>query len=84
MVYLLFLLFYVGFAGCLAPPGDWDRFNYAPSSRVVTPVAIHSSHGQITTPENLVGARGKATFASSGSWLALDFGIEVWLLPLVQ
>ncbi|KAF9450982.1 glycoside hydrolase family 78 protein [Macrolepiota fuliginosa MF-IS2] len=77
MINILLLLLHIGLVGSLAPPGDWDRFNYAPSSRVVTPVAIHSSHGQLETPENLIGAKGKATFASSGSWLALDFGTEV-------
>lgn len=64
---------------CLAPPGDWDRFNFAPLSRVVTPTAIHSSDGQITNPSGLVRAQGNTTFLSSGSWLALDFGVEAWL-----
>lgn len=62
---------------CLAPPGDWDRFNFAPSSRVVTPTAVHSSDGQIMNPSGLIGAHGNTTFSSSGSWLALDFGVEV-------
>ncbi|KAJ3575186.1 hypothetical protein NP233_g1257 [Leucocoprinus birnbaumii] len=76
---LLLSLLLSGIAGvvCLAPPGDWDKFNYAPSSRTVTPVAIHSSNGQITNPSGLIKAQGKTTFSSSGSWLALDFGIEV-------
>ncbi|XP_006455643.1 hypothetical protein AGABI2DRAFT_210102 [Agaricus bisporus var. bisporus H97] len=77
MIFLASLLFYAGLGRCLAPSGEWDKFNFAPSSRIVTAVAIHSSHGQITNPENLVEARGKTTFSSSGSWLALDFGIEV-------
>jgi len=62
---------------CLAPPGDWDRFNFAPSSRVVTPTAVHSSDGQIMNPSGLIGAQGNTIFSSSGSWLALDFGVEV-------
>jgi hypothetical protein len=77
MLFLSPVLLYAGLAACLAPSGNWDKFNFAPSSRIVTPVAIHSSHGQITNPGNLVEARGKTTFSSSGSWLALDFGIEV-------
>lgn len=77
MIFLASLLFYAGLGRCLAPSGEWDKFNFAPSSRIVTPVAIHSSHGQITNPRNLIEARGKTTFSSSGSWLALDFGIEV-------
>lgn len=77
MISLASLLLFTGLARCLAPSGDWDKFNFAPSSKIVTPVAIHSSDGQITNPGNLVGALGKTTFSSSGSWLALDFGIEV-------
>lgn len=90
MILLLFLFHYFSLVGCLAPPGDWDRFNFAPSSRVVTPVAVHSSQGQITNPENLVGAKGKTTFSSAGSWLALDFGKEVslpssgWSIPKIN
>ncbi|KXN90379.1 hypothetical protein AN958_04248 [Leucoagaricus sp. SymC.cos] len=73
----LLFLSYAGVAFCLAPAGDWDKFNFAPSTRVATPVAIHSSDGQITNPANLIGGKGKTTFSASGSWLALDFGIEV-------
>ena len=77
MLHLSLILSCIVAVSCLAPPGDWDRFNFAPSSRVVTPTAVHSSDGQITNPSGLIGAQGNTTFSSSGSWLALDFGVEV-------
>lgn len=62
----------------LAPKGEWDSFNYAPKSKTVYPVAIHSQQGSVTDASHLVGSGGgKATLLTSGSWVALDFGVEV-------
>lgn len=61
-----------------APSGPWDAFNLSPSSRVVRPVAIHSSQGSIKNAGNLFSDSGLATFTGNEtSWIALDFGKEV-------
>ncbi|KAG6877286.1 hypothetical protein C0993_008843 [Termitomyces sp. T159_Od127] len=60
-----------------APAGPWDAFNYAPLSKTVYPASIHSSHGTVTDAPLLVNNTGSATLTGSGSWVALDFGVEV-------
>lgn len=62
----------------LAPNGPWDAFNLAPHTRVVAPVAVHSSQGHIKSISSLTqGGQDVATFAEHGAWVALDFGKEV-------
>ncbi|KAG6897894.1 hypothetical protein C0992_009378 [Termitomyces sp. T32_za158] len=74
---LSFSLLFFG-AAARAPPGPWDSFNFAPSSRVVRPKVLHSSSGDVETPEQLVPPHdGSATISGSGSYLVLDFGQEV-------
>ncbi|KAG6869116.1 hypothetical protein C0993_001681 [Termitomyces sp. T159_Od127] len=61
-----------------APPGPWDRFNFAPSSRIVRPEGLHSSGGNVEAPEQLVSPHdGSATLLGNGSYIVLDFGQEV-------
>jgi hypothetical protein len=60
-----------------SPKGPWDKFNYAPSSRTVWPTAIHSSNGNVQNAAKLVQNAGSATLTGNGSWVALDFGVEV-------
>ncbi|KII96164.1 glycoside hydrolase family 78 protein [Plicaturopsis crispa FD-325 SS-3] len=61
-----------------APAGSWDAFNYAPSSRTVSPVAIHSINGVVDGAQGLVNnTGGNATLAGDGSYVVLDFGKEV-------
>lgn len=60
-----------------APPGPWDAFNYAPKSKVVYPSAIHSTHGTVKDSNRLILNAGSATISSRGSWIALDYGVEV-------
>ncbi|PFH50188.1 glycoside hydrolase family 78 protein [Amanita thiersii Skay4041] len=67
-----------------APSGPWDQFNYAPDSKSVQPVSIHSTHGTVTssTSHRTLHAGGNAvvgdvTLRGAGSWVALDFGVEV-------
>lgn len=60
----------------LAPPGPWDKFNYAPSSRDVGPKAIHSTNGDVQGPSSLLKT-GTATLSGNGSYVVLDFGQEV-------
>ncbi|KAH9943643.1 Six-hairpin glycosidase [Amylocystis lapponica] len=59
-----------------APLGPWDNFNYAPGTRIVRPRAIFQVNGAVSSPEGLLSNSG-ATFVSDGSWVALDFGLEV-------
>ncbi|KJA26502.1 glycoside hydrolase family 78 protein [Hypholoma sublateritium FD-334 SS-4] len=65
-----------GAAWGLAPAGKWDTFNIAPRTKTVYPAAIHSTSGVVTGAELLVGKKGAAALAS-GSWVTLDFGVEV-------
>ncbi|KAI0742508.1 Six-hairpin glycosidase [Daedaleopsis nitida] len=62
--------------GASAPPGPWDAFNFAPKSRTVAPTAIKEVSGHVQNPQHLV-TKGSATIVGNGSWVALDFGIEV-------
>ncbi|KAG6855785.1 hypothetical protein H0H87_010831 [Tephrocybe sp. NHM501043] len=71
------LLLFIALAYARAPAGPWDKFNYAPKSKTVYPSAIHSQHGEVQNAQKLVGNAGVANLAGKGSWVALDFGIEV-------
>ncbi|EIW56811.1 Six-hairpin glycosidase [Trametes versicolor FP-101664 SS1] len=59
-----------------APAGPWDAFNFAPKSRTVYPTAVKVTHGGVRNANALV-TKGAATLSGNGSWLALDFGVEV-------
>ncbi|KAI0370991.1 Six-hairpin glycosidase [Pilatotrama ljubarskyi] len=59
-----------------APAGPWDAFNYAPKSRTVYPTAVKEVHGKVQNARALA-SKGPATLVGNGSWVALDFGIEV-------
>ena len=64
-----------------APAGPWDKFNYAPASRSIGAIAIHSTNGSIAGASRLVSQTGgSATFSGNGSYVVLDFGKEVRLL----
>ena len=80
----------MGFLACLAlacalsrvrasaPSGPWDDFNYAPSSRTVSPTAIYKYDGDVEKPEGLLGSDpASAILQGVGAWVALDFGKEV-------
>lgn len=60
----------------LAPPGPWDKFNFAPTSKVVFPSAIHGVDGNVENAGRIVGGSGSATLVGSSA-LTLDFGVEV-------
>lgn len=61
----------------LAPAGPWDPFNYAPQSRTVRPRSVRETVGSVRGAQNLVSQKGEATLSGNGSWLTVDFGIEV-------
>ncbi len=73
------LLVYLGaltLVGASAPAGPWDTFNYAPKSKTVFPTSVKEVSGTAYNVQNLV-SKGSATIVGKGSWVALDFGIEV-------
>ncbi|KAE8443300.1 hypothetical protein EG329_002016 [Mollisiaceae sp. DMI_Dod_QoI] len=53
-------------------PGAWDKYNYAPPSRTVSPVNILSANGQPVSDYP-----GPATLNGNGTQLIFDFGKEV-------
>jgi hypothetical protein len=61
----------------LAPKGPWDAFNFAPTSKTVYPAAIREVEGTVTNSERLVNNGGSATLSGQGTWVTLDFGVEV-------
>lgn len=70
-----------------APSGAWDAFNYAPGSRTVYPMEVKKVTGAVRDAQNLVvgGAsshKGSATLSGNQSWLTLDFGVEVSMIPV--
>ena len=75
-LWFLALLGPLSCVGASAPAGPWDKFNYAPKSRTVFPTTIKEVSGTIHNPQHLV-TKGSATLSGNGSWVALDFGIEV-------
>lgn len=66
-----------------APAGPWDAFNFAPKSRTVYPTAVKVTHGGVRNANALI-AKGAATLSGNGSWIALDFGVEVSLQGAVS
>ncbi|EKM79027.1 hypothetical protein AGABI1DRAFT_40786 [Agaricus bisporus var. burnettii JB137-S8] len=73
--FIAFTLIAAGAFG-LAPPGPWDRFNIAPKDRISRPTIIHSIEGNVRNADALIGS-GTATFNGNGSFVTLDFGLEV-------
>ncbi|EGN92657.1 glycoside hydrolase family 78 protein [Serpula lacrymans var. lacrymans S7.3] len=57
--------------------GPWDAFNIAPKSKTVYPQAIYTAQGSVQNANNLVSKSGSTTFSGNGSWVAMDFGVEV-------
>ena len=61
-----------------APSGPWDDFNYAPSSRTVSPTAIYKYEGTVDNPEGILDSDAQsATLNGAGTWISVDFGKEV-------
>ncbi|KAI0031995.1 Six-hairpin glycosidase [Vararia minispora EC-137] len=71
------LTFLPGVALALAPAGPWDAFNFAPASRTVYPAAVREVQGTVDNASGLINASAPATLSGNGSWVALDFGIEI-------
>ncbi|EJD39434.1 glycoside hydrolase family 78 protein [Auricularia subglabra TFB-10046 SS5] len=77
MRHLLSICALLPFALGSAPAGPWDSFNYAPTSKTVWPRAVFESHGHVTNAARLPNNKGSATLSGKGTWVALDFGVEV-------
>lgn len=78
LFWLLLFLYALDVVRASAPAGPWDAFNFAPKSRTVYPTAVKVTHGGVRNANALV-AKGAATLSENGSWIALDFGVEVSL-----
>lgn len=78
MKVLVCLLLYALSCSAKAPSGPWDAFNYAPTTKTVGPVAIHSTNGSVVGASGLANSTsGNATLSGNGSYVVLDFGKEV-------
>jgi hypothetical protein len=71
------LLSFVVCCLAVAPKGPWDKFNFAPESKVVGPVSIKRINGTVTSPSDLIHDSAQFSTIEGGSWIALDFGKEV-------
>lgn len=83
LFWLLLCLYALVAVRASAPAGPWDAFNFAPKSRTVYPTAVKVAHGEVRNANALV-AKGAATLSGNGSWIALDFGVEVSLQDKVS
>src|SRR5205807_10618515 len=58
-------------AACSGQP-----YNFAPPSRTVAPVAVFSTTGAVSNPNDVLSGR-PTTLAGAGTQIVLDFGKEV-------
>jgi hypothetical protein len=63
-------------ANSLPVPARGDNFNYAPSTRLLQPIAVASSSGDVVEPENVLH-EAPTTLTGKGAYVVLDFGREV-------
>jgi len=54
----------------------WLPYNYAPSSRTVSPDAVFLTEGSVTNPSNVLSGQ-PTTISGYNSYIVLDFGKEV-------
>jgi hypothetical protein len=59
-----------------APQSVSDKYNYAPSSRTLTPVSVYAMNGSIVNPNNVLTGNATA-IVGKGAYVVLDFGKEV-------
>ncbi|KAK6344887.1 hypothetical protein TWF718_006839 [Orbilia javanica] len=55
--------------------GPWESYNKAPEGRIVRPVKVHGTEGDVTTPEGLTGG-GKTTL-KPGSLVTYEFAENI-------
>lgn len=78
LVHLCSLVLAIPVCAAVAPSGPWDAFNYAPSSKTVTPVSVRTVSGTVQGAEGLVqSSDAQATFIGNSSYVVLDWGKEV-------
>ena len=73
------ILLFARYAQCAAPAGPWDTFNFAPASRSVYPQAVREVYGNVSDTSGLL-ENGSTTLSGEGSYVTLDFGLEVSFL----
>jgi hypothetical protein len=77
------LILSIPLCAALAPNGPWDAFNYAPESKVVKPVSVRTVSGTVEGADGLVqDSNAQATFTGDSSYVVLDWGKEVRILPV--
>ena len=54
----------------------WDQYNLAPASRMVSPVSVFKTNGNVINPGNVLIGQATA-IVGSGAYITLDFGKEV-------
>ncbi|KIY53430.1 Six-hairpin glycosidase [Fistulina hepatica ATCC 64428] len=67
-----------------APAGPWDDFNYAPSTRLVSPATLHAISGATLVPTQGVTNSTAYQFSGNASYIVFDFGKEVGGLTSVD
>lgn len=72
-VALAFILLIISSA---SPAQVWQKYNYAPVGRTVSPVAVLTTSGTVTNPSNVLSGK-PTTITGSYSHIVLDFGREV-------
>ncbi|KAJ7226756.1 glycoside hydrolase family 78 protein [Mycena pura] len=78
MLRLFPLLLSITLCAAVAPKGPWDAFNFAPASKIVTPVSVRTVSGSVRGAQGLVqSSSAQATFTGNSSYVVLDWGKEV-------
>lgn len=66
-----------GMAGATQDPKTVsDKYNYAPSTRTLKPIAVQGMNGSIVNPNNVLNGDATA-IVGKGAYIVLDFGKEV-------
>lgn len=63
-------------AALAAPPGAIEALNLSPTSRTVRPVAVQSTSGSVTNPQNVLSGQ-PSRLSGTNSSITVDFGKEV-------
>jgi hypothetical protein len=69
-----FIVLLAIFIAVVASP--WDKYNLAPESRSIRPVAIHSTHGSVQNPTNILMEK-PTTIVGKGSYIVIDFSKNI-------
>lgn len=73
---LFSLLLLALYTRCSAPSGPWDALNFAPESRTAYPGSVREAKGNVSDAYGIL-SDGSVTLSGNGSYITLDFGLEV-------